>query len=180
MFFAGDILQLFGKSYTEGSLALQILMLSMLPLIVGGGVRTLVYAYGNFRQVLFIGLGLNLPRIILYFILVPIYGVSGAALSFTIGSIVGFIVSLIFARKVGLEIYAKDLMIIFAIPTGLSFVLSNLEIHFILSIIIILSVSYLAYLRIGILTKEDLNDSLTILPQKISVPTLKVLNKLVK
>ena len=180
MFYADDVLQVFGKSYTDGSFALQILMFSMLPLIVGGGVRSLVYAYGNFRQVLSIGLGLNLPRIILYFVLVPIYGISGAALSFTIGSVVGLIVSLIIARKVGLEIYAKDLMIIFAIPTVLGFVLNYYEIHFILSVIIILFVSYLAYLRIGIITKDDLNDSLTILPQKISVPTLKILNKFVK
>jgi len=178
MFFANDILQVFGKEYLEGSLALEILMFSMLPLVVHRGVRALVYAYGNYRQVLLMGLGLNLPRIILYFILIPIYGASGAALSFTIGSLIGFIVAIIIAKKVGLQIFAKDLVIIFAIPTVLGFVLSYFEINFALSIIVILSVSYISYFRIGIITKEDLIDSVMVLPKKISEPTLKVLNKL--
>jgi len=178
MFFANDILQVFGKEYLEGSFALEILMFSMLPLVVLRGVRTLVYAYGNYRQVLLIGLGLNLPRIILYFILIPIYGVSGAALSFTVGSLIGFIVSLIIAKKVGLKIFAKDLVIIFTIPTVLGYVLSYYEINFGFSIIVILLVSYFSYLKIGLVTREDLDDSLMVLPKKISEPTLKVLKKL--
>ena len=180
IFYANDILLVFGKEYSEGSFALQVLLFSMLPLIIGMGVRTLVYAYGNYRQVLAIGLGQNLPRIILYFILIPMYGILGAALSFTVGSIIGFIISIIIAKKVGLNIFAKDLMIIFAIPIVLGFVLSYYEINFALSIITILIVSYISYLRIGITTREDLNDSIMILPKKISSPTLKILNKIVK
>jgi len=148
IFYASDILQVFGKVYSEGSFALEILFFSTLPLIIGMGVRTLVYAYGNYRQVLAIGLGQNLPRIILYFILIPMYGISGAALSFTVGSIIGFIISLLIAKKVGLNIFAKDLMIIFAIPMGLGFVLSYYEINLVISIIVILLASYISYLRI--------------------------------
>ena len=180
IFYANDILLFFGKEYSDGSFALGILFFSMLPLIVGMGVRTLVYAYGNYRQVLVIGLGQNLPRITLYFILIPMYGITGAAMSFTVGSIIGFIISLIIAKKVGLNVFAKDFMAIFAIPIGLGFVLSYYEINFALSIVIILFVSYILYLRIGITTREDLNDSIMILPKKISSPTLKILNKIVK
>jgi len=181
MFFANDILQVFGKAYSdEGSFALEIMLFSMLPIVLSLGVRTLVYAYGNYRQVLAIGLGQNLPRIILYFILIPMYGASGAALSFTAGSVIGLVVSLFIAKKVGLKIFGKDLGIIFAIPTGLAFVLSHYEVNFGISIVTILFVSYIAYLRIGIIKSEDLNDAITILPKKISGPTLKILKKFVK
>jgi len=180
MFFPNDILQVFGNEYLEGSFALEILLLSILPVVVGRGILTLVYAYGNYSHVLAIGLAMNLPRIVLYFILVPMYGISGAAFSFTVGSLIGFTISLIIAKKVGLKIFAKDLGIIFAIPTILGLGLSYYEINFVFSIIIILLISYISYLRIGIISREDLNDSLMILPKKIAIPTLKVLNKLIK
>lgn len=180
MFYAGDILQVFGKEYSDDALTLVILLSSMLPLVVGIGIRTLVYAYGNYRQVLAIGMGVNLPRIILYFILIPMYGTSGAAYSFTIGSIIGFIVSLVIAKKVGLEIYSKDLMIIFTIPTVLGFILSYIEMHLVISIIIILLGSYISYLRIGIIKNDELNDLVLILPKKISGPVKNILTKFIK
>ncbi len=180
MFFPSNILQVFGKDYLQGTFALEILLLSILPVIVGRGIMTLVYAYGNYSHVLAIGLAMNLPRIALYFILVPTYGISGAAFSFTVGSLIGFIVSLIIAKKVGMKIFPKDLMILFIIPTVLGYILSYYEMNFALSIIVILLVSYISYLRIGIITRDDLNDSLLILPNKISTPTLKILNKFAK
>ncbi len=180
MFFPKNILQVFGNDYLEGSFALEVLLLSVLPVVVGRGIMNLVYAYGNYSHVLAIGLAMNLPRIVLYFILVPIYGISGAAFSFTIGSLIGFTVSLIIAKKVRLKVYPKDLMILFTIPTVLGLILSYYEMNFVFSIIVILFVSYISYLRIGIITRDDLNDSITILPKKISVPTLKVLNKFAK
>ena len=180
MFFPNNILQVFGNDYLEGSFALEILLLSILPVVVGRGVLTLAYAYGNYSHVLAIGLAMNIPRIVLYFILVPTYGISGAAFSFTIGSLIGFAVSFIIAKKIGLKIPVKDLIILFAIPSVLGFILSYFEIDFVLSIIVILLVSYISYLRTGIITRDDLNDSVTILPEKISTPTLKILNKLAK
>jgi len=181
MFFADHILLVFGKAYSDdGSFTLVILSFSILPIIVSLGVRNLVYAYGNYRQVLAIGLGVNLPRIVLYFTLIPLYGASGAALSFTIGSVIGLIVSIVIAKKVGLKIFGKDLGIIFAIPTGLGYLLSYYEINFAVSITLILVISYFAYLRIGIIKRDDLDDSISILPKKIAVPTLKILKKFVR
>jgi len=180
MFFPNNILQVFGNEYLDGSFVLGILLVSILPVVVGRGIMILVYAYGNYSHVLAIGLAMNLPRIVLYFILVPMYGISGAAFSFTIGSLIGFVVSLIIAKKVGLKTYPKDLLVLFIIPTVLGFILSYYEMNFVLSIIVILLVSYISYLRIGIITRDDLNDSILILPNKISTPTLKILNKFAK
>jgi len=178
MFYPNDILQVFGKDYLKGSFALEILLVSMLPLVVASGVRILSYAYGNYRQVLAIGLGLSLPRIFLYFILVPIFGNSGAALSFTIGSIVGLIVSIVIAKRMGLNLFGKDLFIIFIIPTILAYTLSYFEIHLALSIFVIVLLPYILFIRFGIITRDDLQDTLGVLPKNIATPTLNFVNRI--
>ena len=180
IFYSKDILQLFGNSYIEGSFTLEILLWATLPLVVGQGVKTLVYAYGNYRQVLAIGVSISLPRIVLYFILVPIFGITGAALSFTIGSLVGFVISLIIAKKVGLRIFYKDLTLIFTIPVVLGYILSYFGIDIILSVFVIILVPYILFVRLGILSKDDVHDSIIVLPKNIAQPTLNLIDKLAK
>jgi len=178
MFYSKDVLNLFGDHYVEGFLVLEILLISVLPLVVGQGVRTLVYAYGNYRQVLSIGIALSFPRIILYFILVPIYGMSGAAISFTIGSIIGFGIALIIARKIGFKIFWKELTMILSIPTVLAFVLNYFEIDLVIALFVIILLPYILFIRLGIITRDDLQDTLSVLPKNIATPTLNFLNRI--
>ena len=180
IFYSKDILQLFGNSYVEGSFTLEILLWATLPLVVGQGVRTLVYAYGNYSQVLGIGLSISIPRIVLYFILVPIFGITGAALSFTIGTLGGFVIALIIAKKVGLKLFVKDLALIFTIPTVLGYALSYFEINVIVSVFVIILVPYILFIRLGILTKDDVHDSVIVLPKNVSQPVLNLIDKLAK
>ena len=176
IFSSKEIMQLFGKSYIDGSFSLEILLLSMVPTAVMTGVNTLVYSYGNYRQVLVIGLSSNIPRAALYFILVPIYGGVGAAISFTAGSISGFILSIIIAKQIGMKIFWKDLALILLIPMGFAFILSHFEINYIAVIAITLITSYMLFLRVGIVTRIDVQDSLGVLPSKIANPAIKLLN----
>ena len=99
---------LFGQDYINGSPSLQILLLSVLPATLTTGINILIYSYGNYRQVLIIGLASSIPRTILYFALVPIYGSNGSAISFTIGSIIGSIACIVICRKIGMLIFWKD------------------------------------------------------------------------
>ena len=168
--FSENILHLFGPDYGMGGLTLEILLFSMMPLTVVGGIRILVYAYGNYRQVLAIGIGTSIPRILLYFILVPLYGSEGAGLSFTIGSIIGFIVSLIIAKKIGMKLFWKELFMILVIPLVLSFSFSYFEINFVVGIIISVLLSYILYAKLKILTKEDVDDFILILPNNLARP----------
>ncbi len=73
IFYSKQIMQLFGQDYAVGASSLQILLLSMLPIVVMTGINTLVNAYGNYRQVLAIGVATNIPTAILYLIFIPIY-----------------------------------------------------------------------------------------------------------
>ena len=79
IFYSKQIMQLFGQDYAVGASSLQILLLSMLPIVVMTGINTLVNAYGNYRQVLAIGVATNIPTAILYLIFIPIYDSSVGA-----------------------------------------------------------------------------------------------------
>ena len=178
IFYSSEVMQLFGRNYITGSSSLEILLLSMLPMAVLTGVNTLVYSYGNYREVLMIGLAVSIPRTLLYFLLVPLYGGTGAALGYTVGSIIGCLVSFGISRKIGMHIFWKDLGIIFIMPTTLSFAFDYLQINFILGILTTVVLSYIILLKLRIVTRSDVQDSLDILPEGLSKQLIKVVNKL--
>lgn len=168
IFYSREIMQLVGQTYIEASLSLEILLLSMLPTTVFTGVTVLVYSYGNYKQVLAIGLATSIPRTTLYFALVPVYGNTGAAMSYTIGAIVGFAVSIAIANKIKMQMSWKDLGYILIIPTGVAFGLDLLHVNFIVGIAATLVISYISLLRLRILKRTDIRDAVNILPNSIS------------
>jgi O-antigen/teichoic acid export membrane protein len=173
-----EIMGLFGSDYTLGSIALKIMLLTMLPFVFNTAIGTLIYAYGNYRQVLATGLSSSISRIVCYFIFVPIYGITGAALSFAIGSVIGFAVSVMVAKKVQLLIFWKDLSLIFIIPTGISSVMEYFDITYIIGIPIVLVLPPIMFVVLRILSKSDVHDLITILPDRIGRPLISILDKL--
>ena len=178
IFYSEDVMQIFGFDYKEGAYPLQILLLSILPTAVTVGISILAYSYGNYAQVLIIGLATTIPRTILYFIFVPWYSGTGAALSFTLGSLIGLIVSLIIARRLDVFLSWRDLGLIFIIPIALGFVLSNFNIHFVIAILVSVILSYLLLLKLGTVNRNDTQDSLAVLPSNISNPIIDTVNKI--
>jgi O-antigen/teichoic acid export membrane protein len=166
IFYSEEILQFFGQDYAEGSLPLGILLISLLPYAVTAGVNNLVYSYGNYRYVLAIGLGASLTRTGLYFVLVPFFDSTGAAFSYTIGAIVGFIVSVIIAKRVGLQIHWYSIALISIIPSALGFMCSYFHLQYPIGISITLTVSYLLLLKLGVISKTDIQDSFSIIPNQ--------------
>ncbi|HZD81707.1 MAG TPA: hypothetical protein VE076_02415 [Nitrososphaeraceae archaeon] len=180
IFYSKEVLQLIGHDYVQGSLSLQVLLSSILPLSVMTGIDTLVYSFGNYKQSLTIGLAMNVPRTILYFILVPVYGSSGAAMSYTAGSMMGFVVSIIIGRRIKMFVDWKSLAFIIAIPSGIAFILNHFQVNYILGIILTIIFSYVLLLKLRILTRSDLRDSMGVLPNNISNLTIKLFNKFEK
>jgi O-antigen/teichoic acid export membrane protein len=178
LFYSKDIMQIFGNNYAEGALPLQLLLLSILPTAISAGISILMFSYGNYREVLIIGLATTIPRILLYFIFIPWYSGAGAALSFTLGSIIGFIVSIIIGRKLGTIIFWKDLGLIFFIPMLFAFLLSNINIHFVPAMVISIIFSYLLLLKSKIINRNDVQDSLIVLPSNIANPIIDTVNKI--
>jgi O-antigen/teichoic acid export membrane protein len=177
IFYSHDVINLFGQDYSEASLFLRILLLGVLMGSVTGMVGQLVYAYGKYRQIMYVGLASSIPRTVLYFVLVPLFGGTGAAMSFLIGSIINFVLSIILAKKNGLVIHWKVFTLLVILPILPAFLFSYLQVNFILGIISTIVVSLIAFLRFKILTKSDVEDSINVLPKDIARPLLIVLNK---
>jgi len=180
IFYPKEVMRLFGTSYVEGASTLDVLLLSILPNAVVSGISVLAYSYGNNKQVLALGLAVSLPRTMLYFVLVPLYGGMGAAITYFLGSIMGFIVSIIVARKIKMQLYWKEMAFVLIIPTALAFILSYIGVNYIAGIIITLILSYALFLKMQILNRSDLQDALGILPQQIANPTNTILTSIAK
>jgi len=176
--YSNEVLGLIGPNYVQASIPLKIILLSLFPLTLLVGISTLVYSYGNYWQVLSIGLALNVPRVLLYFVLVPLHGSVGAALAFTTGSIIGFIVSIVVAKKIRMIILWKELALIFVIPAAIAFTLDYFHITYIIGIPLILLLSVLLMLASRVLSRPEVQESLEILPNRIGKPLIKILNKL--
>src|SRR5437867_3693818 len=173
-----EVMQLFAQNYISGSSSLEILLLSMHTMTVITSIKSLVYSYGNYRDVLLIGLAVSIPQTLLYFVLVPIYSGAGAAIAYTVGSIIGCLVSLGTARKIGMQILWKELGVIFIVPSTLAYLLGHYQVNFILGIITATALSYVILLKIHIVTSSDVQDLLVILPEGLSIRLSKLVNKL--
>lgn len=168
IFYSSDIMQLFGQNYVDGSITLDILLLSIFPTSIITGISVLVYAYDDHKLVLIIGLFTSVPRTLLYFFLVPILDSNGAALSYLIGSLIGLIASVIVANSKGLNINWKQSILIVAIPSLFLISFQYLNIHPVIGIVLTLSLTYIILLKTKIMNREDVEDISKALPKQFA------------
>lgn len=178
VFYSQDVMGLFGQSYTKGAMSLQILLLSVLPTIVVSGIGKLVFSYGKYKQSLAIHLTMNVPRAILYFALIPIFGIIGGAVSFVVGSIIALLVTLIVISKIRILVFWKDLALISIIPLAIAYLVHILQINFVYGIPLAIVVSYIILLKLHTITSTDIQDLLTVLPTVLSNPILVIWRKI--
>jgi len=177
IFYSNEVMGLFGDEYEDGSLSLQILLLSVLPLCVIGGLTTLLNSYGYYRYVLILGLAMTIPQTLLYLALVPLYEATGAALGYSMGCIAGCIASVLISKKIGLHLFWKELGIIFIVSTSIGYALSSLHVNYIAGIVVTIALSYVLLLKINIVTRADTLDFLEILPEWVSKRLVKLVTK---
>jgi stage V sporulation protein B len=167
LFYSEAVLALFGSSYQSGSSSLQILSLSSLPTAISIGIGVLLYSYGDNRRFLLLGLFTSVPRVLLYFVFAPSLGGDGAALSFLLGSVSGAGISLVFAKKIGFKLNYKQIFSLFIIPILIAIPLKYIDIHPVISILVILIFSYIVFVLLKLIDSQDRDDILKILPSKI-------------
>jgi len=177
IFYSGDIMKLFGENYIKGGLSLQILLLSVLPTIIAGGIGNLVFSYGNYRQSFFIDLAMSVPRTALYFTLIPIYGIAGGAISFVIGSLLALVVSIIIISKIKIIIFWKELTLIFIIPIAIGYLMHILQVNYVVGIFVTIVATYFLLLKFHIILRADINDLMNVLPSGISNQISRILKK---
>lgn len=178
IFYSEQTLSLLGQDYVQGSVSLQILLLSILPSAFTTGLTILAYSYGDFGKVLILGLALSIPRTLLYFVLVPIFGGAGAAISYLVGSVVGLIISFLIAEKIKYRIVWKDMTLLFVIPLGIAAFFSYYQLHIILGAASTLLFSYMLFLTTGVLKRDDIRDSVNVLPFTMANGIIKISNKI--
>ncbi|CAN5633849.1 hypothetical protein BH18THE1_BH18THE1_19780 [soil metagenome] len=172
IFYSGDIMHLIGPNYKSGALSLQILLSSTFPLIVLSGVETLVYSYGQYRHTLTINLTSSIPRTILYFALVPIFGMNGVAISFTVGSVIGLIASILVAKRIKLFLFWKPLMLTLSVPLSIAGLFATFHVNYIIGIISTILVTYVFLMKLHIIEKSDGSFFIGLMPNKISTPLI--------
>jgi len=178
IFYSYDVMRSFGTGYTNASMSLEILLLTLLPFSFFIGVMTLVYSYGNYRQVLLLGIASALPRTLLYFVLSGPFGATGVAVSYAVGTIIGFFVAIAIAKKVKFWISWRDISAVMTIPLGISFAFAYFSINFIPAVAATIVISYIVFLKLKILKRNEVEDTLNLLPDNIGKPITKVVNLL--
>jgi len=176
-FYAKSILSIFGSEYSISDEILGILLIAFPFAIIGEGIYYFLHSREKYKKVLFLGLVGNLPRIFLYFLLVPEYGGIGAAIAFSIGFIIQMIFAIIFLERKNISLQYGYYTAITAIPIGLGFVLSIFNFG-VSAFPIILIGSWVLFARLNILKESDLENFLGIIfdPEK----SKRVNNSLIK
>ena len=150
-------LSLLGKEYVAASQVLTLLLTAAVPTAMTICVTSLMYAYGSYEQVLAIGLAQNVPRIILYYLLTPVHGGLGTALAYVAGAFTGLVCSLRVAYAVNFDVGLRRVSIIVVVPAALSITSYGLSLPW-LAGLFLTAVSYLVYVRAGILTRSDIRE----------------------
>jgi len=161
-FYADSILSIFGSEYVISNDILSILLIALPVAIIGESIYFLLHSQEKYKQVLLLGLVGNIPRMILYFILVPIYGGVGAAIAFSIGFGLQAIFAVILSRQIDLKLNYLQYLAIILIPISIGFILDLFEIG-LFGILLILLISFLAYVRIGIIDENNIKSVLEII-----------------
>jgi len=152
------ILGLFGSEFLLVDRALALFLASAVFFTIVNGIETLAYAYGRYWYVLVIGLATNIPRVLLYIALVPLYGANGAAIAFLGGIVIGFICSSIIALRMGMQLFWKQVLLILSLPIGSGAVVYLLQLHWTLGILLVFVVSLLGYIRLKIITRGEMRE----------------------
>ena len=179
MFYPEVFLKIFGNDFIIGSDIVFLLSTVVFIDTITTTIMMLQYSRGLFRNYALITIPFSSSKIVLYFILVPISGGLGAAQSWVIGSIIGFVLSLIFVYKIGIVMNWYKLLPIAIIPVLLGAIFSILTLHFSFAFVLIFIISMLSYIKLKILTRSDIEYILkTLMPKEKSMGLIQKITKL--
>ena len=161
-----------GKAYLPASAPIMILAAGFLLAPLVNGYTYYAYALGKYRQVTLIGLAGNLPRVILYLLLIRKLAEVGAATSFSLGFLFSLLAVIPLAKRMNYRLNLKETVKILVVPLVFYILALTLGLPPIIGIPIILILSYISYARLRILSKKDLRDLSTALLSREALATL--------
>jgi hypothetical protein len=96
-------------------------------------------------------------------------------MSFTAGSILAFVISVIIAHRIKMLILWKDLVVMFIVPFLIGYICHSLNVGYLIAIPVGIILSYVTFLRFRTMSGSDILDVISILPTEISDKILNLL-----
>ncbi len=178
-YYSEPILTVFGKEFSVSTDILSILLISLPMAIIMDGCFYLLFARGNYRNLLYLGFSVNATRMVAYFMLVPVYGGIGSAIAYVIGSVIQLSMTIILVRKEKLKIDYRVYCIVGAIPFGIGYLLKIAEIGFGDFAILVIA-SLIAYSCLRLINESEIEIILAVMmpPEKAHTTTRRIIEKL--
>jgi O-antigen/teichoic acid export membrane protein len=183
MYFSDNFLNLIGNEFRTASNTLTILMICVPFAIISEVVYYFIYGKGDHKTLLYLGLVGNIPRAMLYFLLIPEWGSDGGAIAYLVGTVVQFIFTIKIGFKQNLKLIYREYVIIIIIPFLIGSVMWLLNFNYLLSTGVILIGSLIGYIKLHLFTNVELKNVLfSSLPaktaEKLYFVFSKILNKI--
>ncbi|MDF0681303.1 MAG: polysaccharide biosynthesis C-terminal domain-containing protein [Candidatus Nitrosocosmicus sp.] len=181
LIFPAEFLGILGQEYSTSGGTLSLFMLG-LPLSIVSEIFY-YYEYGMGRKTLLLKLGLasNVPRVMLYFLLIPGFGQMGAALAFTAGSLIQVIYSWSLAKRDNIRLLNKRYIYITILPYMVAILIWLTNMHFVISSFLIILISFILYIRFHFITDQGVRFMLNILlPTNLAKKAIPLTSKIVK
>jgi O-antigen/teichoic acid export membrane protein len=169
MFFSYQYLSILGGQFGAADITLKLFMANIPLAILSEMVYYFAYGKGNNRVVLYLGLFGNVPRILLYFILIPFLDANGAAIAYLVGTMCQTAWSIIVIKRVyQFSLDYKTYIVLSMIPLLLGFMTTLLQVQFILASFIVIVGSLLIFIRLGLVSDNEYRTVLfSVLPDRI-------------
>jgi O-antigen/teichoic acid export membrane protein len=180
-FFSSQFLSIMGEVYSDSAVTLSLFMLALPASIITEIIYYFTFALGDRKNLLYLGLAGNLPRVGLYFFLVPLLGANGAAIAYLIGTYVQLLLSIRTASRYSLKLKYFKYSAICLIPFSVSMIFWILGINFILSTLLVILISIYLYLRCHFLRANDIEKMILIsLPSKLARPASRIVMRIIR
>ena len=176
-FYSESVLAILGPEFIIANDTFTILLVSFPLMVFNDVVFYLFYARGKYNYVFYIGLITNIPRILLYFVLIPEFGNIGAAWAFTIGTFFQTSITFFLIRKSKISLQYFNYLILIFIPLLIGYIFDQINLG-ILGIIIIFIISYIVFLKLKLFAEDDIENYLQLFSSKEQITERK--NKIVK
>jgi stage V sporulation protein B len=154
-FYASSIMAIFGQEFLVSSNTLGVFITSFPLVLISEGIFFLLYARGEDKKILLLGLFGTVPKLILYFILVPEFGGLGAALSVVIGTAFQLGLTIWYLQKFKIKLPYLQYFIISIIPFIIGYGILQLNIGIIGSVLVFI-LSYVVLLRLHIINENEI------------------------
>ncbi|KER06999.1 putative O-antigen transporter protein [Marine Group I thaumarchaeote SCGC AAA799-E16] len=155
-FYSGTVLTIFSSDFVVANEILSILLISFPLLVLNDIVYYLFYARGKYNYIFYIGIAATIPRVILYYLLVPEFGNIGAAWAFTTGTFIQTAMTLVLIKKSKIKLQYLDYLWLTLIPFVIGFAISQTTLG-ILGSILIFIFSYVLFLKLKLLSDDDMD-----------------------